>query len=178
MALLPAAEKADEAQGYEGAAEKHRHVVVEIAVVGVQIDARLHPGDYPGAAEMGQGRGQEGLHGAELWQQVSYESRQSEQADEVIHCQAHRQSPLGEKLPAQIKKLDEQAAQAVVVVAQGQLYMGRHVGEHQARTGAVKHLPPLEAEESRKHQAEYRQGKLSFPFCAQFLHVLLTFPSL
>ena len=144
--------------------------MVQVAVIGVQIDAHLIAGNEPGAAEGRQLRRQESLKPAEPGQQEADQHSHGEQPQQVIDRQAQGQGPLGKGLAPQIEQLDQQAAEAVVVMAQSQLNMQRHIGIDHAGADAQEHLPPFIAEKQRQHQAERGQGQTDPLFIFEPVH--------
>ena len=144
--------------------------MVQIAVIGVQVDAHLIAGDEPGAAEGRQLRRQQSLQPAELGQQEADKHGHGEQPQQVIDRQAQGQSTLGKGLAPQIEQLDQQAAEAIVVMAQGQLNMQGHIRKDHPGAGAQEHLPPFIAEKHRQHQAERGQGQTDPLFIFEPVH--------
>ena len=84
MAIIADAEKEHEAQRDKGAAEKHGHVVVEVAVVRPDVNAHLIPRNEPRSAQQRKLARQKSVPAVKLRQNTAHERAEREYPDYMV----------------------------------------------------------------------------------------------
>ena len=108
MPLIPAVKEEQENKRNKRAAEKHGHVVVDVAVIYAEVHFRLIAGDDPRAAQRRKHNGEKREAALKLRQQTAHEQPDRKQPDNIIRRKAQAQERLPPVLAeSTVKEADE-----------------------------------------------------------------------